>query len=645
MVEWANKEFLANGSNALNPNVVKALVGFKEYTDMRKLLCEVLSFTLLPSQIRDLKKEFEKIDIEGRGEITFEALKSVLMKNAGTGSLGSLTEEEVEDIFNAMRVRKTDQTIHWHEFIAAGLSQCDVDDRNLRLAFDRLDSHHKGYITFDDVLDLMGASDGESEAAIMAMFQDSLQLCRSKHARITYDDFLLLMKGQTYEDAGLLNHNQAPVMHSPIVSYRRTKKGLTPPDMLILDGTGPNAMPIMPSLGGSSLTLMPSIPSLTSGFMPPSHKTASLTDLTAADGVFLPVVAEEPRAETEAEAATILESVTHMSFDIPKVPLLPSFDMQYQDQGPLSFDAQDTPPSLTPPIPSTPVQASSLTELSMSPCAIPKQALPQRMNRNRSRSYDSSDVATPDSPLTPRPTLPAASAKPLNSPLDSRRSILLPEHLHHVPGDKSILKGMVSDSEVLTNPSKKTMLVVNRELYRVHRRMRLAVLEASKRFEEKQIMRECLNMDQKGHAKKAEEGVAAGLVMRHGAQARQDSTGAQTMREMLRQREKEREEQLAAATRKAGRRSRRNKTVSDMSAMMTAVGCGSPSSSSPIQHSGSTDMCDSERNLALNAQTWTGPAPDIESTNLGTPRANFQKFYSQPVVTIHEHQSLSNQQP
>jgi hypothetical protein len=71
-------------------------------------------------------------------------LKQVLVTNAGAGSLGALTEEEVEDIFNAMRVKKTETRIRWHEFIAAGLSQCEVDDRNLRLAFDRLDNDHKG---------------------------------------------------------------------------------------------------------------------------------------------------------------------------------------------------------------------------------------------------------------------------------------------------------------------------------------------------------------------------------------------------------------------------------------------------------------------------------------------------------------------
>jgi calcium-dependent protein kinase len=61
---WRHVE---NGDEApeINPNVVKALIGFKEYSDMRKLLCEVLSFTLLPEQIQGLRNEFEKYDQDG----------------------------------------------------------------------------------------------------------------------------------------------------------------------------------------------------------------------------------------------------------------------------------------------------------------------------------------------------------------------------------------------------------------------------------------------------------------------------------------------------------------------------------------------------------------------------------------------------
>ena len=83
------------------------------------------------------------------------------------------------------------------QFIAAGLSHCQVDERNLKLAFDRLDSDHKGYITFENVMDLMGNDATQSEDAMRRMWGDSMKACQNKDAHITYDDFLLLMKGQT----------------------------------------------------------------------------------------------------------------------------------------------------------------------------------------------------------------------------------------------------------------------------------------------------------------------------------------------------------------------------------------------------------------------------------------------------------------
>lgn len=139
---WAKKD--ADEGNELNPKTVGALLEFKQASDLQKLLSEVLSFTLLPEQIVDLRKEFEKMDVHGDGEITLGSLKRVLVQNAEVGALGGLTEEEVEDIFDSLRVRKSEPKIRWHEFVAASLSQEHYDDRNLRLAFGRLDSQRKG---------------------------------------------------------------------------------------------------------------------------------------------------------------------------------------------------------------------------------------------------------------------------------------------------------------------------------------------------------------------------------------------------------------------------------------------------------------------------------------------------------------------
>jgi Ca2+-binding EF-hand superfamily protein len=181
----------------LDPNVIIALINFKELSDMRKLFSEVLSYTLLPEQIKGLRDEFEKIDVDGDGEISLSALKQVLMKSASTRHLGALTEQEVEEIFNALRVGTKDPTIRWHEFIAAGLSQCEVDDRNLKLAFDRLDTGDKGYITFDDLVDLVGSDGTENREALELAWKDGVSQCIfCDRDQITYDDFVAIIKGQ-----------------------------------------------------------------------------------------------------------------------------------------------------------------------------------------------------------------------------------------------------------------------------------------------------------------------------------------------------------------------------------------------------------------------------------------------------------------
>jgi len=192
MREWVNREDVGG----LSPAVQSALRSFRGFSDMRKLLCEVIGFTLLPDQITVLRKEFEKLDVDQTGEISLENLKKVLMANAGSGSLGATVtaaEDEVEDIFNSMRLHKKDTTIHWHHFLAAGLSECAVDGRNHRIAFDRIDHDGKGYITFDDVVKLTGPETLKRRIpSLKREWGDSIFLCKSG-SRIPYEDFVKIM--------------------------------------------------------------------------------------------------------------------------------------------------------------------------------------------------------------------------------------------------------------------------------------------------------------------------------------------------------------------------------------------------------------------------------------------------------------------
>jgi len=174
----------------LNSKLVKNLMEFKEYSNLQKILLEVVSFTLVPDQIKELKQEFEKIDTDGTGDITLDELKEVMLNRVETDSMGSLTEDEVETLFDSLRLDTKSASIKWHNFITAGLSRCDYDDRNLRLAFNRLDADGKGYVTLSDLKELVGSKEGDMDEEVCAMWKDGMKSVESKEQdRISFKDF------------------------------------------------------------------------------------------------------------------------------------------------------------------------------------------------------------------------------------------------------------------------------------------------------------------------------------------------------------------------------------------------------------------------------------------------------------------------
>ena len=191
---WFDAGDAGEEAGCLSASVVRSLVQFKSYDNLRKLICEIISFTLLQEQIHDLRKEFEKVDKEGLGEISFQGLKEVLEESAKAGNMGSLQEDEIISIFNSLKVSKSASTIHYHEFLAACLSQCELDDRNLKLAFDRMDGERKGYITAQNVADLLGAD--ATEGQVNDMFEEARASLSNKTDKIYFGDFVRLMNGQ-----------------------------------------------------------------------------------------------------------------------------------------------------------------------------------------------------------------------------------------------------------------------------------------------------------------------------------------------------------------------------------------------------------------------------------------------------------------
>ena len=183
---------IGSDESSLSPSVVDGLVSFKALSSTRKFLREIISYTLQPDQIAGLHEEFEKLDSDGKGEISLQCFKDVLIANSDQHPL---TEKEIEEIFNGLKVRKTsDVSIRWHEFLSACLSQCHIDERNIRLAFDHLDDEHKGFITLNDLKSAMEFYGSDNRFDLQSLWINNIMDYKDGKDYMTYEDFYRLLK-------------------------------------------------------------------------------------------------------------------------------------------------------------------------------------------------------------------------------------------------------------------------------------------------------------------------------------------------------------------------------------------------------------------------------------------------------------------
>ena len=207
---------------------------------------------------------------------------------------------------------------------------------------------------------------------------------------------------------------------------------------------------------------------------------------------------------------------------------------------------------------------------------------------------------------------------------DSRRAMNLPEHSHKQ-----------KEFDALVRDESKSALQVNRKLYRAHRQMRLAVLEASKRFEEQQARhaREVLmardDEDQEGGTADGLNNLPfhAGLVMKHG---HKKHVSSEAIKKMLQDDKNEAQALVEKATRRGGRgKGRRKKTISDMSGMLSmgqddltniAVTASSPESAAPgIAELASADVAGRKPRLSLPPDIPAVPEDDLVDHQMREP--------------------------
>ena len=84
-----------------------------------------------------------------------------------------------------------DEELNYNEFVAAAMcKRISIDEERLHLAFETMDKTHSGYVTKEDVVDLLGQDC--TEELIEEMFRD---LDLRGDNRVDYREFLIFWRG------------------------------------------------------------------------------------------------------------------------------------------------------------------------------------------------------------------------------------------------------------------------------------------------------------------------------------------------------------------------------------------------------------------------------------------------------------------
>lgn len=177
----------------LDENILKNLMEFKGTSALKKAAMNILVKMLNPKEIRSLRIEFEKIDINNSGNIDASEIS-----NALKATNQNIAESEIENIINEIDDNGNKQ-INYSEFIAATLNARKyLNESRLLLIFKEFDIDDTGFITMDSLKKAFEKLEKPLSNSDIKKILDAHD--DSKDGKISFDEFKIMMLGEDDEE-------------------------------------------------------------------------------------------------------------------------------------------------------------------------------------------------------------------------------------------------------------------------------------------------------------------------------------------------------------------------------------------------------------------------------------------------------------
>jgi calcium-dependent protein kinase len=170
----------------LEGDIVSSLAKFVNYGKMKKTAMLVMAHHSSVKELSALRNAFLALDKDNSGTITFNELKTLLMKH-------KMTEDEATRLFLSVDVDESGE-IQLTEFLAATMeATCKVDRERMADAFDHI-ANGESYITTNHLESLLGKIDKKQLQEMIRSLDEN------GDGKISRDEFLALVDEKQEEE-------------------------------------------------------------------------------------------------------------------------------------------------------------------------------------------------------------------------------------------------------------------------------------------------------------------------------------------------------------------------------------------------------------------------------------------------------------
>jgi len=168
--------------------IVDNLRQFGQASKFKRACLTMMAWSLSNEERAKVREYFVAMDTNKHGTITLGELKAVMIEKF------HIPDEETKAVFEALDSNH-DDTIHYSDFLAAMLtSRIALHGDLLQTAFKRLDADNSGYITVENLKQVLGDQYQGEDVSNMIKDADLLQ-----DGRVSFDEFVAYLRGTPLE--------------------------------------------------------------------------------------------------------------------------------------------------------------------------------------------------------------------------------------------------------------------------------------------------------------------------------------------------------------------------------------------------------------------------------------------------------------